>query len=259
MWWFALADASLTPAAHRHDVTRRWLSNQGTGGLIMKKLHIALAITLGTLALGVLALGLVLQNQANFSKNYVHDQLIEKQIYFTPVAGLMPNQQQVPCLVANAGKQLLTGKQAECYARYQIGLDLLVIDNGKTYAEDHYAAYLLRLKAQDAVAKNPDAPETAELVKQSQALSQKAEDIFDGETMRGLLLTVYGFSLIGERGGQAAVACFAIAGALVLGACIAVVVGARRRRRPQSPRDAQQHVAADETEHAEVRDLVGVG
>jgi hypothetical protein len=225
----------------------------------MKKLHIALAITLGTLALGVLALGLVLQNQANFSKNYVHDQLIEKQIYFTPVAGLMPNQQQVPCLVANAGKQLLTGKQAECYARYQIGLDLLVIDNGKTYAEDHYAAYLLRLKAQDAVAKNPDAPETAELVKQSQALSQKAEDIFDGETMRGLLLTVYGFSLIGERGGQAAVACFAIAGALVLGACIAVVVGARRRRRPQSPRDAQQHVAADETEHAEVRDLVGVG
>ena len=72
--------------------------------------------------------------------------------------GLLPNQKTVPCLVENAGKQLVSGKQAECYAKYQIGLDLALIDNGKTYFEDHYAAYLLRVKAQQALAAAPERP-----------------------------------------------------------------------------------------------------
>jgi hypothetical protein len=198
----------------------------------MKKTAVGIAIGLGILAAGFLVLGLVLNDQANFSKNYVHDQLAEKNITFTPVDALLPNQKQVPCLVENAGKQLVSGKQAECYGKYQIGLDLLLIDNGKTYFEDHYAAYLLRVKAQQALAAAPDAPETAALVKQSAELSQKAEDIFDGETMRGLLLTAYGFSLLGERGATAAWACFVIAIVLVVGACVSLVIGLRGVRKP---------------------------
>lgn len=102
----------------------------------MRKAALGVAIGLGVLTLSFAVLGLVVNNQANFSKRYVHDQLAEKQITFTPVENLLPNQKTVPCLVENAGKQLVTGKQAECYARYQIGLDLALIDNGQTYFED---------------------------------------------------------------------------------------------------------------------------
>ncbi len=188
----------------------------------MRKAAVGIAIGLGVLAIGFLTLGLVLNNQANFAKNYVHDQLAEKQITFTPVAGLLPNQKKVACLVQNAGKPLVTGTQAECYAKYQIGLDLLLIDNGKTYFQDHYAAYLLRVKTAQALATNPTSHETQALVQQSADLSQKAEDIFDGETMRGLLLTAYAFSLFGDRGAQAATACFIIAGVLAAGALVAL-------------------------------------
>ena len=130
----------------------------------MRKAAFGVAIGLGVLASSFAVLGLVLNNQANFSKRYVHDQLAEKQITFTPVENLLPNQKTVPCLVENAGKQLVSGKQAECYAKYQIGLDLALIDNGKTYFEDHYAAYLLRVKAQQALAAAPNDPATQELV-----------------------------------------------------------------------------------------------
>ena len=193
----------------------------------MRKAAFGVAIGLGVLASSFAVLGLVLNNQASFSKRYVHDQLAEKQITFTPVENLLPNQKTVPCLVENAGKQLVSGKQAECYARYQIGLDLALIDNGKTYFEDHYAAYLLRVKAQQALAAAPNDPATQELVQQSAQLSQKAEDIFDGETMRGLLLTAYGFSLLGDKGATAALACFIIAIVMAVGAAVSLGLGLR--------------------------------
>jgi hypothetical protein len=209
----------------------------------MKRTALGISIALGILALGSLALGLVLNSQANFSKNYVHDQLAEKQITFTPVAGLLPSQKKVPCLVENAGKQLVSGKQAECYAKYQIGLDLLVIDNGKNYFQDHYAAYLLRVKAQQALATDPTSPATQQLVKDSAELSQKAEDIFDGETMRGLLLTAYGFSVLGDRGATAALACFIIAAVLALGAALSLALGLRADQRVAEPVDPSVRVA----------------
>src|SRR6185503_17848212 len=80
----------------------------------MRKAAFGVAIGLGVLALSFAVLGLVLNNQASFSKHYVHDQLAEKQITFTPVENLLPNQKTVPCLVENAGEQRVSGKQAEC-------------------------------------------------------------------------------------------------------------------------------------------------
>src|SRR5262249_9949461 len=87
----------------------------------------------GVLAVLLLTLGLVLQNQANFAKSYVHNQLSEQKITFTPVAGLTDQEKQASCLVKNAGQPLTTGKQAECYANHYIGLHVTEINNGKTY------------------------------------------------------------------------------------------------------------------------------
>ena len=89
-------------------------------------------LTIGAFVLAVvlLVLGLVLQSQADFSSNYVKTQFAERGIIFTPADALLPAQKKVRCLVANAGKPLTTGKQAECYAKYQIGIDLTLVDNG---------------------------------------------------------------------------------------------------------------------------------
>src|SRR5262245_18310705 len=126
----------------------------------MNKTARGVAIGLGILAVAFLALGLVVNNQASFAKNYVQSQLASRHITFTPVAGLLPDQKHVPCLVENAGRPLVTGEQAACYANYQIGLDMLMIDNGRNYVQDHYAAYLLRMKAQQALASDPTSPAT---------------------------------------------------------------------------------------------------
>ena len=64
-------------------------------------------------------------------------------------------------------------------------------------------------------------------MQQSTQLSQKAEDIFDGETMRGLLLTAYGFSLLGDKGATAALACFIIAMVMAVGAAVSLGLGLR--------------------------------
>jgi hypothetical protein len=181
----------------------------------------------------VLGLGLVLQNQANFSRDYVDSELAAHGITFSPVDALMPSQKAVPCLVANAGKPLTTGKQAECYAKYQIGLDLAVVDNGKTYSQDHYTGYLSRVKAAAAVQAAPDAPATKALVEQSQQADRKADDLLAGEATRGLLLTGYGFSVIGDRLQLAATVCFVVAGLLVVAGAVLLVVS-RRKHPPQA-------------------------
>ena len=183
----------------------------------------------GVLAIVVLALALILQNQANFSRNYLHDQLSEHGIVFTPVAGLLPQQQKVPCLVKNAGKPLLTGKQAECYAKYQIGIDLTLVDGGKTYFEAHYNGYLSRQKYLAAVKANPNDPANADLLAAANTADQISNDLLAGEATKGLLLTGYGFSVMGDRIAEAALAAFIIAGLLALSAIGLVVLPVRQR------------------------------
>jgi len=98
----------------------------------------------------------------------------------------------------------------------------------------------------------PDDPETRALVQQSADLSRKGSSLLAGETVKGLLLTAYGFGLLGERGGQAATACFAVATGLLATMLVAFAVAAVRRRR---------RTVVGEADHApaEVRPAVPVG
>jgi len=190
------------------------------------------AIVCLTLAIVALGLGVIFKNQADFSTNYLHDQLAEKGITFTPVENLLPQQKEVDCLVSNAGKQLLTGKQAECYAKYQIGIDLTVVDGGKTYFQDHYNGYLARVAAGKALATAPDAPETAALVQKAEATQRMADDLLAGEATRGLLLTAYGFSVIGDRLSQTATALFVLTGLLAIAALVLFLTSRKRSAGP---------------------------
>ncbi len=187
------------------------------------------AIFAVAIAVVLLALGLVLKDQADFSRDYLKSQLEAHGITFTPVEFLLPSQKDIPCLIENAGKPLTTGKQAECYAKYQIALDMDLIDNGNPYFVTHYNAYLSDVAKYSAMEADPNDPAIPGLVQASLDAHRKGDDMLAGEATSGLLLTAYGFSIIGDRLAQAALACFILAGlALVLG----IVLFIRSNRKP---------------------------
>jgi len=183
-----------------------------TGGLVMAGL--------------ILMLGLVLQNQADFAKDYVHDQLGQQKIAFTP-AKFLGDDTQAQCLKDNAGKPLVTGKQAECYANNYIGVHLTEVNDGKTYAETSTAQRETQTKL-DAVT-DLNGAEAKTLTAQNEALTGKVQTLFRGETLRGLLLTSYGFSIFGERAQTGAYVCYAIALVLLLAAIAGYIHAASKK------------------------------
>ena len=182
----------------------------------------------------LLVLGLVLQNQADFAKSYVKDQLAEQKITFTPVANLTAEEKKASCLVAHAAQPLTTGKEAECYANKYIGLHVTEVNGGKTYSETSGESRALQAKADAAAADVPGAPATVALESQAKDLTGKVDTLFRGETLRGLLLTSYGFSIFGDRAHQAALVSFAAALVLLL-ASIAGFIHAFTRSRTTAP------------------------
>jgi hypothetical protein len=168
------------------------------------------------LALLLVVLGLVMQNQASFAQDYVNGQLTAQKITFTPADKLTAEEKQAACLVENGGAALSTGKQAECYANKYIGVHLSEINNGKTYAETSNESRAAKTKADDATKTNPSDSGNAQLTAQASALAGKTDTLFKGETLRGLLLTSYGFSIFGERAQQAAWVAFGAALVLLL-------------------------------------------
>ena len=184
----------------------------------MKRKTLDIIFSIGGMALAclLLVLGLVLQNQANFAQDYVKSQLAEQKISFTPVKGLSPEEKKAACLVKWAGQPLTTGKQAECYANEYIGLHVTEINEGKTYSQSSGEARALAAKAEAAMKANPDDPEAQALDGQAKAAAGKTDALFKGETLRGLLLTTYGFSIFGERAAQAATVAFLVAAVLAI-------------------------------------------
>lgn len=120
----------------------------------------------------------------------------------------------------NGGKLLESGAQAECYANYYIALHLEESAKNAGYEGATYAtlgSVQTDLGNQVASARQSNASNLAELQVRLDAVNALRTSQFQGETLRGLLLTSYGFSIFGERAALAADICFALAAvALVL-------------------------------------------
>jgi len=182
----------------------------------MKRKTLDIMFSVGGLVLAglLLAVGLVLASNARFANNYVHDQLAAQNISFKTADTLTAEEKQSACLVQYAGQQLTTGKQAECYANNFIGLHLKSIANGQTYAQ--LGAPQTDLRNKVAAAEKSNDPALADLQKQLADVSQQRDTVFKGETLRGLLLTSYGFSEFGTKADQAALVAYLAAGLLAL-------------------------------------------
>jgi hypothetical protein len=181
--------------------------------MTLKRTTIISTIGLGVAAVLALA-GIVLSSNARFSDHYVAKQMAQQRITFRPVDQLTDAEKQHPCVVANAGRALRTGRQAECFANEFIAVHLGQIGGGKTYAELGVEEFALVAKV-DA-AREAHSHTLAGLEKQLTELRATRNLLFQGETLRGMLLTSFGFSTLGAKAGQAASVAFAVAAALGL-------------------------------------------
>jgi hypothetical protein len=196
----------------------------------MKRKTLDIIVGLGLVALAGLLLiaGVVLTSNANFANDYVKTQLAQQQITFKTADTLTAEEKQSACLVQYAGQPLNSGKQAECYANEFIGLHLQSIAGGKTYAQ--LGDVQTDLKAKLATAQQANDPAAADLQKQLTDVNAQRETVFKGETLRGLLLTSYGFSEFGAKAAQAALVAYLASGLLLLLGAAGLIHAARTPR-----------------------------
>ncbi len=139
---------------------------------LLAKLTSLPVIAMGA-ALGMLVAGILAVVGGSYAHQVVHDQLAPQKISFPPAGS--------PQLPANlkdyGGKQVLDGDTAKKFAEDYIGLHLKEIGGGQTYSQ-------VSGKAQ-ADPKN-------------EQLAQQTQTLFRGETLRGLLLNAWGWSVVGN-------------------------------------------------------------
>lgn len=142
-------------------------------------------------AVGIIVVGILAMVGGSYAKQVVHDQLVPQKIFF-PAAGspaLLPGVKQY------AGQQLVDGAQAKAYANNFINVHLSKIAGGETYAQVSAAALA--------------APANATLA------TEKAT-LFQGETLRGLLLGAWGWSVVGMIASLAGLILILLGGVLFL-------------------------------------------
>ena len=160
----------------------------------------------GVLVLVLLAAGALGVWGYSFANSNVHNQLSQQQITFPPaaafahpVAGTEITPSMVGTVSKYAGLPLVTGQEAEVYANDFIAVHLQEIGGGKTYAQLSAAAL--------ALPKGSAAYTAAEA---------KVQTVFQGTTLRGLLLEAYAFGTFGQIALVAAIVSFILAGIMLV-------------------------------------------
>lgn len=167
----------------------------------------------------LVALGFALLTQYTFAQDYVKEELSAQKITFATADKLTPAETTwkagSACLVTYAGQIMQTGPQAECYAKYYLAEHMDASAKNAGFPGATYAtlgAIRTDLSAQVAAAKTKgDTTAAADAQKKLDSATSLRTTMQTGETLRGLLLTVYGFSAIGEKAGLAANIIFGLA------------------------------------------------
>jgi hypothetical protein len=107
------------------------------------------------------------------------------------------------------------GNDAEAYASY-IDHHLDGIADGATYADLGKVENAAKAAVTDAKANGASADEIATLQAKSDSVTAQRNTLFKGETLRGLLLSTYAWSTVGNIAGIAAMVAFVAAAAMLL-------------------------------------------
>jgi len=160
----------------------------------------------GVLVVVLLAAGALGMWGYSFANSNVHNQLAEQQITFPPAAAFAhpkAGTEITPSMIGTvskyAGQPLVTGQQAEVYADDFIKVHLGEIGKGKTYA------YWSGLALQQ--------PKGSAAYAADEGISQT---LFQGTTLRGLLLEAYAFGTFGQIALVASIASFILAAVMLV-------------------------------------------
>ncbi len=159
----------------------------------------ALAISAGLLLAAILVVaGVLLTWGQSYASNQVTSQLSAQKITFpttsNPEFKALPKADQA-AMAPYAGQLMTSGAQAHVYADNFIAYHLSLIGGGKTYSQ---------LSALSRA--NP----------KSAALAGEVQTVFQGTTLRSMLLEAYGFWTFGEIALIAAIAAYIGAGLMLL-------------------------------------------
>lgn len=152
------------------------------------------------IGLAVTAILLVIGSLAwwgyNFATTNVKNELSAQKIFFPPKGSPGLDPKEFPGLQKYAGQPVDNGPKAKAYANEFIGVHLEKVAGGKTYAEVSSEAL-----------KDPT----------NQKLQQQKQTLFQGETLRGLLLgDGYAYWTFGTMAKYAAFASFIGAGVMAV-------------------------------------------
>lgn len=176
------------------------------------------------LTVALVVAGSLLTWGASFSEDYVSDELSSQNISFPPAAAL--EEEGRTDLLKFAGQKVDTGKEAEAYASFIDG-HLVGIADGMTYADLGTPEREANAAVEAAVADGANEAKVAALQGEADAISGQRNTLFKGETLRGLLLTAFAWSTVGQIAGYAAVAAF-FAGGVML---VLVLLGLRHHHK----------------------------
>jgi len=135
-------------------------------------------VIIGTVLFFVLSAGSgLLLWGSSFADNMVHSQLSEQKITFPAKGTTALDPKLFPGLQRYASQPVDNGAKAKAYADQFIRVHLKEIGGGQTYSQVSAASLA-----------NP----------KNQKLAQETQTLFRGETLRGLLLYAWGWSVVGE-------------------------------------------------------------
>jgi hypothetical protein len=148
-----------------------------------------------TLALVLLVGGGLLLWGGNFGSHMVSSQLAPEKISFPAKGSAALDPKEFPDLQKYAGQLVDNGPKAKAYADGFIKRHLATVAGGKTYSE-----------ASAASQQNPT----------DTKLAAQAQTLFRGETLRGLLMYAWGWSVVSRLAFYAALGAFAALAVMVL-------------------------------------------
>ncbi|MGC8627409.1 MAG: hypothetical protein ACP5VR_07620 [Acidimicrobiales bacterium] len=154
----------------------------------------------------LIAAGALLFWGYSYASNTVTSQLAAQKITFPskaafehPKAGTEITPSMIPSVSRYAGEQLTNGAQAEVFANDFIAVHLKEIGGGMTYSQ--LSSYERTLPPGSAAAK---------------AVEAKVQTVFQGTTLRGMLLNAYGWWKMGQLAFLGSIVSWVLAGVMAL-------------------------------------------
>jgi hypothetical protein len=183
------------------------VETEAEGAPKMRKIFNLTTVASG-LAIGMILAGVLAVIGGAYAKDVVHDQLAPQKIFFSEDASKLPEN-----LKPYAGEQVDTAKEAKLFAEDYIGLHLQETAGGQTYSE-----------VSGQFMADPE----------NQELAQQRQTLFMGETLRGMLLSAWGWGTVGTVATIAGISLIGIGGILLAIPLAALVTSRRRDAAPRA-------------------------